>query len=251
MIFWNFYSDSQNNMSSLTKNYLGYFKEDLSLLKEAMGNLKYMDMNILNIVESYMYENRVEKQKSYLGFTDNYIFRVLEYTKRYGIPNGECVEYTEEPGIKKLKKRVNIVNGTYHGKVTYYENGKVSDEMEYVYGVRDGARKVYDKKGNITMLCHYKNNLLEGEYIMYDRNETMFFKKGKRHGSHKVWGNGGKLMLSCSYKDDVLVGEYLQWYNNGNIMCKIVYNDKGEKIYENRWSETGKEYKLYGGGMWM
>lgn len=68
-------------------------------------------------------------------------------------------KYFQQDG-KTLLSTEEYVQGKLHGRViTYYPNGKITDESTYVNGVLHGTSIKYDEKGNEL----YRANYLKGE----------------------------------------------------------------------------------------
>lgn len=67
-------------------------------------------------------------------------------------------KYFQQDG-KTLLSTEEYVQGKLHGRViTYYPNGKITDESTYVNGVLHGTSIKYDEKGNEL----YRANYLKG-----------------------------------------------------------------------------------------
>lgn len=110
-----------------------------------------------------------------------------------------------------LKSEIKVSDGKYEGvRKSYYENGKVSAEVPYANGVRNGAaiyyhesgqisKKVtfqddqkngvessYYKNGDILKEIPYDNGVINGTYVGYQPNKVKYFsvefKDGKPTG---------------------------------------------------------------------
>lgn len=94
-------------------------------------------------------------------------------------------------------------NGKLDGvKVTYYPNGKLTEEITYVNGLREGPNNYYSLDGVLLKKLQYKNDLLVGPAIYYDASGNVTiegnYKADKKHGLWKYYKNG-KVVLEEIY----------------------------------------------------
>jgi antitoxin component YwqK of YwqJK toxin-antitoxin module len=119
-------------------------------------------------------------------------------------------------------------NGKLKGKYKcYYENGNIEKVYYYINNKLEGEYKHYDfyNKQYIHYIhkCNYKNNLLEGKYIVYydDIYYDAFYYCGN-------YNNKNMISVECNYKNNLLDGEYKKYYDNGNNY--YIFNIKNNKI---------------------
>jgi antitoxin component YwqK of YwqJK toxin-antitoxin module len=228
------------------------------IVLEKMGNLPYIDINIIPIVESYIYETKTTLRKVYVGLGTFTIKMILKYRTRYGIKDGPYNEYPSKKFIIDnndlcLIEKGNYINGKLDGKkVRKRISGKIFREEHYKQGKKHGIFKEYDEQGNLTHQDEYNNDKLVGEslwfyptgiirerwtYICEDREECRIY-----------WENGQ--LYKVSYIGEKSNGEVKEWYDNGNIMSITLYN-KGEIVDEQRYYKDGKPMKKVGNVMWI
>lgn len=235
------------------------------IVLEKMANLPYMDINIIPIVESYIYKTKTTLENIYVGLDLNKRKIIMtKYRTRYDRLDGPYKKYEREENINRRIKNENnkiylIETGNYsdgklHGKKEiYYLSKKISREENYKKGKEDGIFKEFDEKGNLIRRDEYKNGVHVGESLLYYTTgivrERISYKNGIIEERKMYWENG-QLNKICGPLNEQLHGEKVEWYDNGNIMSIVIYN-KGEIIDEKRYSKDGKKMKKVGGVMWM
>ena len=99
-----------------------YFSPEKDIIKEKFNSIPYMDVNISNIVEAYIYENvsKVNVNEYGYGLRE-------EYTERYGKLEGEAKGWYDNG---KLSFQGYFKDGKHHGKYTRWnEYGKLSQKI--------------------------------------------------------------------------------------------------------------------------
>jgi antitoxin component YwqK of YwqJK toxin-antitoxin module len=192
------------------------------------------------------------------------------FSKGTGSPFSGTCETCHSNGI--LERKVNFINGKEHGiDTTYYktgcpmvirnhisgeENGQwtffhdtiytmVAWEMNYFAGEKHGLHIFYDKKGDTTLLEHYKNGqldgvkkkyypkskiktiinykkgLMDGEYINFNPDgiviEKLNYLAGKKNGECTYFYSDGKLLSTENWVQDIKVGEFKTFFYQGNL----------------------------------
>ena len=103
-------------------------------------------------------------------------------------------------------------SGKLHGlSRTFYNNGKVSERLIYVEGLKDGELKQFYKGGQEMVKCLYVNNQLNGLYIRY-------YQEGKRE-------------FEGSYKNDLKDGVWKFYLPSGEVDYELEY-DNGRLLTE-------------------
>ena len=114
---------------------------------------------------------------------------------------GEWVYYHEKS--KEIMTRENYTNGKLQGKViTYYPNGKITEETTYKNGIKEGENNYYSPEGVLLKKLLYRNDQLQGAALHYDAYGNLviegFYKDGKKHGLWKYYKDG-KVVLEETY----------------------------------------------------
>jgi len=114
---------------------------------------------------------------------------------------GEWLYYPEKSN--NVMTRESYKNGKLEGKkITYYLNGKITEESNYLNGLLEGESNNYSPDGVLLKKLQYRNNLLVGEAFYYDANGAVtiegHYKEGKKNGLWKYYKNG-KVVLEETY----------------------------------------------------
>ena len=82
-----------------------------------------------------------------------------------------------------ITRKYHYKDGKIHGKYTIYFNdidtlfnNRVMTILHYVNGKKDGKCTQYNNDGNITNICYYKDDLLNGPFETYYINEKIKIK---------------------------------------------------------------------------
>jgi antitoxin component YwqK of YwqJK toxin-antitoxin module len=110
---------------------------------------------------------------------------------------GEWLYYHKKSS--KVMTREFYKNGELDGqKTTYYLNDVVTEETNYIGGLKEGANNYYSPDGILLKKLQYRNDLLVGPAVYYDAGGNISiegnYKKDKKHGLWKYYKNG-KLIL--------------------------------------------------------
>ena len=159
---------------------------------------------------------------------------------------------------KKLRIRVQMVNGVKHGsEVHYYENGKIHREIENRDGVKHGVQKEYhpiDKKrmltkGNLKRFVPFVKGKKEGiEAFFIDQlepNKSVLhfckYKDGVKHGfARTVYKGTNNLKTHFMYKDGVKHGTFVCFDKKGEeVSRKKYFKGKEVVIYKDTYQEEG------------
>lgn len=209
--------------------------------------------------------------------------------------NGKQIQYyLLQPGVTTYREvyadgrtqcEFAMVNGSYHGKATwYYPNGKVNVEGQYVNGHRDGLWKGWYDNGKQRFEHHYANgdqvgtdrewyrdgtmssqadyayDQLNGSYRFNERNGKPSVERGylhgKMHGIAKSYTYDGGLQIVRFYDHDRLIGYALPGNDgkygdtipitSGVIELKPLFpNGKPAREFRYRNGEVDGTYKSY------
>lgn len=87
-------------------------------------------------------------------------------------------------------------------QLTYYPNGKVTEEITYVNGIKQGNNNYYSPEGVLLKKLIYHDNKLHGPAEYYDANGNVtikgYYKTGKKYGLWQYFKDG-KLELEETY----------------------------------------------------
>lgn len=110
---------------------------------------------------------------------------------------GEWVYYHKKSN--EVMTRENYKNGKLDGKIiTYYPNGKITQETDYKNGNKDGEDNYYSPDGVLLKKLLYKEDELQGKALYYDAYGNViiegFYKNGKKDGSWKYYKDGNVIL---------------------------------------------------------
>lgn len=135
-----------------------------------------------------------------------------------GFKQGEWIKFYSS-GKKFIV--ANYINDTLEGKViSYYKNGIIQAENDYLKGRLNGISKQFDIKGKLIRQISYQNNLIYGNCIYYEDGviySEQYYKNGIINGPCKEYEKG-KLRF-----------EYVM-LPNGQRTNSTCYNKNGKKV---------------------
>lgn len=135
----------------------------------------------------------------------------------------------------RLKEVGLLRNGKRDGAwVTYFDDKEVPQIVaNFVKDKYYGVYMEYSKQGQITLLCNYENNQLEGKFARYRLGRTTeegAYRKGKLHGNYKKYYDGKSIVQQeAIYADGELDGKTFFYDEQGGVIMQYTYK-KGEKI---------------------
>lgn len=116
----------------------------------------------------------------------------------------------------------NYINDTLEGKViSYYKNGSIQAENDYLKGKLNGISKQFDIKGRPIREISYQNNFIYGNCIYYEDGviySERYYKNGIPDGPCKDYNKDGKI----EYEYTLLP--------NGQRIDNVCYNKNGKKV---------------------
>ncbi|MBN2420141.1 MAG: toxin-antitoxin system YwqK family antitoxin, partial [Deltaproteobacteria bacterium] len=81
-------------------------------------------------------------------------------------------------------------------------------------------------------LINYKDNIREGEFTAYYKNNALYvkgnFKNGKLHGDQIIYYTDGKIKKKRFFKDGLQFGKEITYYENGTLFS--VFNYKNDTL---------------------
>lgn len=120
------------------------------------GYCKYLCLyNQSTIVGAFAKGCPVGEWKNY--YNDTILYTVGQYSSDF-FPDYQRVEY--------MKRTCNLFDVNKQGLwITYYLNGNIQEEGQYVQGKKQGEWRSYASAGYLTSIENYKDNVLYGEYV--------------------------------------------------------------------------------------
>lgn len=156
----------------------------------------------------------------------NYITLDIELYNR--VKHGFCRQYHENSDI--IADESYYVDDERHGHSrSYYKNGNIRIEGEYVNGTPHGLWRVYYENKN-------ENGNENGKVLV----ETEF-DDGERTSTHREYYESGRLREEGNYKMDYKFGEWRSWYDAVDEEGKQRIATVGI-YYDNRKYDTWKEW---------
>lgn len=144
--------------------------------------------------------------------------------------NGMKTGYWIERQGELTQKGVYTTNRKSGNWITYYSNSLIFKVEYFTEGVKDGISLQFDRKGKLTLMENYRNNLLNGPTIYYGQytespmSETNF-ANGKKNGQVRQYYDNAKLQEDSHYINDQKNG-YSRWFNkNGRMIAEYHYKD--------------------------
>ncbi len=113
--------------------------------------------------------------------------------------------------------------------VTYYDNGKVSREMEYKNGVLNNQYKEYQYSGQLLQEAFYIDGEFDGKRIEYFPNGKIkiqeLYQFGKKNGITKEYYKNGNLKKETNYLHDIKEGVSKLYNEDGSLEKEELYFD--------------------------
>ncbi len=126
------------------------------------------------------------------------------------VSEGDMIEKSREGEWVYYHKKGNSVMtrefykaGQLNGKkTTYYPNGQITEELNFVQGTKEGENLYYSPEGVLLKKLKYRNDKLQGPAEYYDAHGNVTIKgnyrEGKKHGLWQYFKNG-KVELEETY----------------------------------------------------
>lgn len=84
---------------------------------------------------------------------------------------------------------------------------------------------LYDKQGEILQRMSYRENILDGELVIYHHkniHSITSYVEGKKQGMQTIFHSNNQLSCERLYENDLLEGQCC-WYSENNILIKVAY----------------------------
>jgi len=131
--------------------------------------------------------------------------------------------------------------------VYYSQKGKVISKGKLINRKREGKWEYYhNRSGNVMTIENYKNDVLEGQRVIYYENkqisETAEYQQGKKEGKQLVYSVKGVLIKEFTYKNDMLEGVNKFFNGRGQLTIEGKF-EKNKKIGIWKYYAQGKLVK--------
>ena len=151
----------------------------------------------------------------------------------------------------KLSEEGNYVDGLKDGEwKLWHENGKEAKTENYIHGKIDGKSTLYRDDGTKDQDLSYKAGLKDGIWIQYDKKgEKMVwqreFKADKPDGTCTEWYPSGRQQSEMHFRDGQLQGIQTFWFDNEahQKQKELTFKDDKEDGKHTEWKETGEKIK--------
>ena len=119
--------------------------------------------------------------------------------------------------------------------LTYFENGQISFERNFLNGFLNGHCIEYSPQGKVLIQWHYKNNLKHGDYLRNwpngNKMEEGKYHEGKQDGLWNYYSESGVQEKSIVYQKGVvtsarlLTGVYTDRYPSGRVKSETEFKN--------------------------
>jgi antitoxin component YwqK of YwqJK toxin-antitoxin module len=148
---------------------------------------------------------------------DSTIVTLKQYKDNYLISR-ERINRKDEEGFKQ---------GTHK---TFYADGSVKEEVNYLDDVIHGYFREYDEKGILLQTLRYERGAIIEE-IDEEAKEIIDFRR--------TFDEEGRLIFSGGYIEGVAIGIHRFFDTSGAVINSFIYNERGVKISEGIVDEQG------------
>ena len=149
---------------------------------------------------------------------DSTIITLKQYKDNYLISR-ERINRTSEQGFRQ---------GTFK---TFYQDGSLKKEENYLEGQLHGYYREYDPDGKLLQTLRYERGAVIEE-IDEEAREIIDFKR--------TYDEDGRIIFSGGYRDGTPIGIHRFFDTTGTVANAYIYNQRGEKISEGVVDLEGK-----------
>jgi hypothetical protein len=183
------------------------------------GNwLSYNEDGTLETSTAYGWDKKHGRKEFYSPIGKLQIIRFYNHGRLIGYSyldkNSEeipMIELTNETGILKA----------------YFDNGKVSREMEFINGDLVNKYKAYYYSGQLENETNYKDDEYDGLSVEYHPNGTIkkqsAYLNGSLHGTQKEYYKNGNLKKETIFLNDTENGDSTFYNEQGKLIKKESY----------------------------
>ena len=127
-----------------------------------------------------------------------------------------------------------IAQGTYFnelkvGKWTYFTDGRIVSDEEYVDGAKTGISRVYYPTGELLEETEWVNDRKNGSYRAFYQNGRPFleckYDNNMRNGFCVTYFPSGAMEVDAFYKNDLPHGEWKYFTENEELRLTLYYDE--------------------------
>ena len=144
----------------------------------------------------------------------SYPFKLIVNLTIISIIAGNCTSM-RHPKVSELRDSVQI-------EESYYPNGQLEYNAEYLNGKLDGISKHWSEDGFLISESEYSNGKLHGIWKKYYPNQNTMHEAhyfhGQKHGMEKWYYENGQLKSEQSFHYEAPLGTIIRWHPDGSII---------------------------------
>lgn len=235
---WNFYNQSGELVEII--NYKNGKRSGYSL-KYVYNNPDRPGKKTL--ISKELYINDIKEGNSIYYFNTGELKEIIYYSN--GKRQGYAKEYNKDGVVITLKQfkdnylisreRINRVDdqglkqGTYK---TFFEDGSLKKEENYLDNQLHGYYREFDEKGALLQTFRYERGAIIEE-IDEEAQDIIDFRR--------TFDENGNIIFSGGYKDGTPIGIHRFFDTTGEVVNAYIYNEKGVKLSEGIVDEEGNK----------
>jgi len=234
---WNFYNQSGELVEVI--NYkVG--KRSGYTYTYSYNNPRYPGRRTLKSRELYI--NDKKEGNSYYYYNTGELKEVIAY--QHGKKEGYAKEFAKDSTIITLnqfkdnylisRERINRLNeqGVKEGTFkTFFQDGSLKTEENYLDGQLHGYYREYDEEGKLVQTLRYERGAVIEE-IDEEAREIIDFKR--------TYDDQGRLIFSGGYRENVPIGIHRFFDTTGAVINAYIYDQYGHKVSEGIVDLEGK-----------
>ena len=194
-----------------------------------------------SLISKELYINDKKEGKSWYYYKTGELKEVVNYTD--GRREGYAKEFNKDSVVISLKQykdnylvsreRINreddtgLKQGTHK---TFYSNGTVKKEVNYLDGQFHGYYREFDENGRLVQTLRYERGAVIEE-IDEEARELIDFKR--------TYDEQGRLVFSGGYREETPIGIHRFYDTTGVVVNAYIYNELGNKVSEGIVDEQG------------
>ena len=105
---------------------------------------------------------------------------------------------------------------------SYYQNGNLEYEAEFINGKLDGTNRVWSEDGALYSKSEYSNGQPHGVWIIFHPNGALMhevhFEYGLKHGAEKWYYENKQLKSEQNFSYGKPVTDMIRWNPDGSIL---------------------------------
>ena len=105
---------------------------------------------------------------------------------------------------------------------SYFQNGAIEFEAEYINGKLDGKSLVWLEDGSLFSISKYSNNQPHGIWKKFHPNGKLMFamnyEYGEKHGTEKWYYENGQVKSEQEFENGNAKSEIIRWNFDGTLL---------------------------------